>query len=99
MVRFDSFFMNRQLKTNEKPIYQIFSSDADKRCTCCGQGIVPFKLGVCVCGHQMGSTQYVQNPVNFAKRYYSFIGFTASERYDTAVDETYAGIEEFDLFT
>ena len=59
-----------------------------KSCHDCGQNTVPFKLGVCVCGHQVGQTQYVKDPEKFARTQYL--------RYDTALEETFAGITEWD---
>jgi len=66
-----------------------------KTCPYCGQGIIPFKLGVCICGNQVGSIQYVQNAGSFAKNYYFYLGADVL-KYDTAIEETFAGIEEFD---
>jgi len=40
-------------------------------CHCCGQGLIPFKKGVCICGMQVGSIQYVNDPEKFAKIHYS----------------------------
>jgi len=71
--------------------------DKYRECSFCGQGIIPFKLGVCFCGQQVGSIQYVKKTQSFAKNYYSYLGYTVSKKYDTAVDETFAGIEEFDF--
>ena len=59
-----------------------------KVCSQCGQGEVPFKLGVCLCGNQVGEIQYVKDPRQFAKNYFRH------EKYDTAVEETFAGIPE-----
>ena len=62
-------------ETQEKkeiPIYRIFSNDVDKFCPTCGQGKIPFKLGICMCGNQMGKTQYVNNTEKFAKNQYNF---------------------------
>jgi len=67
-----------------------------KKCPYCGQGLIPFKMGVCICGHQVGNIQYVQNSDSFARNYYSFVGSDVS-KFDTAIDETFAGIEEFDF--
>ena len=41
-------------------------------CPYCGQGLIPFKLGVCVCGMQVGSIQYVIDTEKFAKNQYHF---------------------------
>jgi len=65
-----------------------------KTCPCCGQGVIPFKLGVCFCGTQVGRIQYVQNANNFAKNWYTYVDNDMSG-YDTAIKETFAGIEEF----
>ena len=43
-------------------------------CHCCGQGLIPFKKGVCVCGMQVGSIHYVNDPEKFAENHYSFMG-------------------------
>ena len=63
-----------------------------KKCPYCGQSKIPFKKGVCICGKQVGSIQYVNNPKSFAKRYYSYI--LRIEKYDTAVEETFRGLDE-----
>jgi len=57
----------------------------------CGQGKIPFKLGICTCGEQVGTIQYVDNPEKFAKRYYSYI----VNEYNTAVAETFARLEKW----
>ena len=67
-----------------------------RTCPNCGQGVIPFKLGVCICGTQVGKIQYVQNASSFAKNWYSYVGSDVS-KYDTAVEETFAGIEEFEF--
>jgi len=43
-----------------------------KSCPYCGQSLVPFKLGVCMCGMQVGSIQYVVDPEKFAENQYCF---------------------------
>lgn len=48
-----------------------------KKCPYCGQSKIPFKLGVCVCGKQVGKIQYVKNAKNFAGSYYSYHKVTA----------------------
>ena len=45
-----------------------------KTCPYCGQAEIPFKKGICFCGKQVGSIQYVRNPQKFAKNYYSYVG-------------------------
>ena len=67
-----------------------------KTCPYCGQGIIPFKLGVCICGNQVGNIQYVQNAGSFVRNYYSYVGYDVL-KYDTAIEETFAGIEEFEF--
>jgi len=50
-------------------------------CHSCGQGLIPFKKGVCVCGMQKGSIQYVNDPEKFAKnQYYSYVGTSKVEK-------------------
>ena len=80
MLWFCSFFMKQE---------------DNRKCPFCGQALIPFKLGVCICGQQVGSIQYVKDPHMFAKNHYFYLGNTICEKYDTAVDETFAGIEEF----
>ena len=80
MLHLDSFIM--------------YQEDECRECPFCGQGLIPFKLGVCICGRQVGNIQYVKNTERFAKNYYSYIEAT---EYDTAIDETFAGIEAFDF--
>ena len=62
-----------------------------KTCPYCGQSKIPFKRGVCLCGKQVGSIQYISDTEKFATHYYSF---KCDSEYDTAVEETFAGIEE-----
>jgi len=45
-----------------------------KMCPYCGQDQIPFKLGVCVCGCQVGKTRYVEDSQKFAANYYIFLG-------------------------
>jgi len=45
-----------------------------KTCPRCGQEKIPFKLGVCVCGNQVGSIQYVKDSQEFASNHDSFLG-------------------------
>ena len=46
-----------------------------KECPCCGQRKIPFKMGVCVCGAQVGDIQYVNSAEKFANvQYYEYIG-------------------------
>jgi hypothetical protein len=52
-----------------------------KTCPYCGQGTIPFKLGVCICGKQIGNIQYVQNADSFARNYYSYVGNNISGNY------------------
>ena len=44
-----------------------------RACPECGQNKVPFKKGVCVCGKQVGSVQYVKSPETFARTNYDGI--------------------------
>ena len=48
-----------------------------KECPYCGQKEVPFKLGVCICGKQVGGIIYVENAARYARTrfpYYGYIG-------------------------
>ena len=47
-------------------------SENYKTCPNCGQDQIPFKLGICICGKQVGKIQYVKNSEIFAKNYYSY---------------------------
>ncbi|MGH1568052.1 MAG: hypothetical protein ACRBBZ_02445, partial [Nitrosopumilus sp.] len=56
---------------NKKSAPVIIGSGEDfKNCPYCGQNKTPFKLGVCICGKQVGATQYVKSPARFAKNHY-----------------------------
>ena len=46
----------------------------NKTCPYCGQKEIPFKLGVCICGEQVGKIQYVKDPHMFASYHYSYLG-------------------------
>jgi hypothetical protein len=51
------------------------TNESYKECPYCGQSKIPFKLGVCICGAQVGSILYVKNTIQFAKgQYYSYVG-------------------------
>ena len=50
------------------------SNEHYKECPYCGQNQIPFKMGVCICGHQIGRIQYIKNTENYAKNYYSYRG-------------------------
>lgn len=59
---------------NEKSEPRIIDNGDDyKNCPYCGQSKIPFKLGVCICGKQVGTIQYVNDVKKFAKNYYSYI--------------------------
>ena len=52
-----------------------------RSCSSCGQGKIPFKLGVCLCGNQMGQIQYVNDPEKFAKnQYFSYVETSKVEK-------------------
>lgn len=40
----------------------------------CGQEKIPFKLGVCICGRQVGTIQYVKDSQEFAANHDSLLG-------------------------
>ena len=63
-----------------------------KTCPYCGQSKIPFKMGICICGKQVGNIQYVNNTESFAANYYTFPD--ENQGYDTAIAETFAGLEE-----
>lgn len=44
----------------------------NKTCPNCGQSMIPFKMGVCVCGEQVGKIQFIINTKRYAKNYYSY---------------------------
>ena len=48
-------------------------NDGYKACPYCGQSKIPFKLGVCACGNQIGNIPYVNNPEAYAINWYSYI--------------------------
>jgi hypothetical protein len=46
-----------------------------KICPYCGQSKIPFKMGICICGKQVGNIRYVKNVGKFGKgQYYSYVG-------------------------
>ena len=63
--------MKTQNKKSEPGI--IGNGDDYKNCPYCGQSKIPFKLGVCICGKQVGTIQYVNDTKKFVKNYYSYI--------------------------
>ena len=42
-----------------------------RTCPYCGQNKIPFKMGICICGKQVGDIQYIENTVRFAQNQYS----------------------------
>ena len=86
MLCLHGFFMNTKIQ-DENPW---------KTCPYCEQGVIPFKLGVCICGKHIGRIQYVKNVGSFAQNYYSYLGNDGVANYDIAIEETFAGIPEWD---
>ena len=71
----------KNMKTIASAFTETFEEDVCndpqqyKECPCCGQRKIPFKLGVCVCGNQVGGIQYVNSAEKFANvQYYSYVG-------------------------
>ena len=67
------------MKTIESEFTETFEDTCNddlqyKTCPYCGQSKIPFKKGVCVCGAQVGKVQYVNNPKNTVKQFYTYIG-------------------------
>ena len=62
-----------------------------KTCPQCGQNRIPFKMGICICGYQVTNITYIKNPEKFAGNYY-----LETDGYDTAIEETFAGITTWD---
>ena len=54
--------------------FYIIIMENYKTCPSCGQEKIPFKLGVCICGRQVGSIQYVKDSQEFASNHDSFLG-------------------------
>jgi hypothetical protein len=44
-----------------------------KQCPYCGQSKIPFKMGVCICGKQVGNITYVNNAETYAKSWYAYL--------------------------
>ena len=82
----------KQTTLQGKSEVHVTSNENDdyKRCSECGQNEIPFKMGVCICGNQVGKIQYIKNTKLFAKNYYPH-----QEQFDIAVEETFAGIPEW----
>lgn len=57
------------MKTSREKSYGSY-----KECPYCGQNKIPFKMGICICGQQVGNIKYIKNTENFAKNYYSYRG-------------------------
>jgi len=88
-------------KESESPTFLEYADSLYKNCITCGQGLEPFKHGICrLCGennwiiafekpkHQ--STQWRLNSWYADPQSKSF---KAWKEYDTAVEETFAGLE------
>ena len=78
---------------------EVFSKDVSdnggyKQCPYCGQSKVSFKLGVCICGKQVGKIQYVDDTQRYANQWYSYVG-DRTEKYDAA-EEAFADLKELD---
>jgi hypothetical protein len=70
-----------QIKLSEPEIFPHGNSDESyKTCPYCGQSRIQFKKGVCICGAQVGKIQYVCNPRNTVKQYYTYIGDEKTEK-------------------
>jgi hypothetical protein len=66
--------------SSDSDVFSISSNGDYRQCPYCPNNTIPFKLGVCICGNQVGDIQYVQNPKTFAKNYYSNIGIPQVEK-------------------
>ena len=51
-----------------------------KACPYCGQSKIPFKMGVCVCGAQVGKILYVKSSKAYAENWYSYVGNSKIEK-------------------
>lgn len=56
-----------------------YSDKSSKSCPYCGQSKIPFKLGVCICGAQIGNIQYVKDSNTYVKNWYSYVGNNSSK--------------------
>lgn len=89
--------MNQITLQKETALPEFLSDyNDDKTCPRCGQKEMPFKLGVCRCGNQVGQIQYVKDPEKFARNYYSCVEYTENEENNTAVKKTFAGLKVLD---
>ncbi|MDH3764807.1 MAG: hypothetical protein OER82_03250 [Nitrosopumilus sp.] len=61
-----------QIEILEPKVFENTDFDkSHKTCSICGQAKIPFKLGVCVCGNQMGKIQFVNDTEQFAQNHYN----------------------------
>lgn len=65
--------------TIESKVAEIFEKTCNddlhyKTCPYCGQSKIPFKMGVCICGAQVGKIQYVNDPQRIVNQYYTYVG-------------------------
>lgn len=68
-----------------------------KSCSNCGQGYFPHRYCVCfICGNQVGSIKYLRDPVEYLQSCH-FNVETKQEKHDTAVEETFAGLDEMEV--
>ena len=69
--------MKQETKQDESDQSDNFSNippASYKRCPYCRQGMVPFKMGVCICGKQVGNITFVNNAECYAKHWYEYVG-------------------------
>jgi hypothetical protein len=69
----------KNMKTIESEFTETFedayNDDSQyKICPYCGQSKIPFKMGVCVCGAQVGKIRYVVSSKRYAENWYSYVG-------------------------
>ena len=73
------------MKTMESEFTETFEDICNddlqyKTCPYCGQSKIPFKMGVCVCGAQVGEILYVKSSKRYAENWYSYVGNSKIEK-------------------
>ncbi len=70
---FEKYFEDIEagIESTDQECFLNSKPDDYKICPNCGQGKIPFKKGVCICGKQIGKIQYIKNTQKFVKTNYS----------------------------
>ncbi len=93
--------MKQQTIQKQSSTFLEHADSLYKNCITCGQGLEPFKHGICnLCGENNWTIEFEKSQSKEWKLNSWYANpqggsFKEWKKYDTAVEETFAGLEEF----